>query len=105
MRALLTLTTLPPHTPTPTHTHTHPPPHTHTHPTESGRVECLLPGAGETGQADHDTLHTAEAQVTSAESAPGQGVQYGALSADGDSVDVVQGRGGEVTQGQSGPTW
>ncbi len=40
---------------------------THTHPTESGRVECLLPGASETGQADHDTLHTAEAQVTSAE--------------------------------------
>ncbi len=43
------------------------PTHTHTHPTESGRVECLLPGASETGQADHDTLHTAEAQVTSAE--------------------------------------
>ncbi len=40
---------------------------THTHPTESRRVECLLPGASETGQADHDTLHTAEAQVTSAE--------------------------------------
>ncbi len=39
----------------------------HTHPTESGRVECLLPGASETGQADHDTLHTAEAQLTSAE--------------------------------------
>ncbi len=43
------------------------PTHTHTHPTESGRVECLLPGASETDQADHDTLHTAEAQVTSAE--------------------------------------
>ena len=41
------------------------------------------------------------AQVTSAESVPGQGVQYEVLSADGDSVDVVQGRGGEVTQGQS----
>ncbi len=43
------------------------PTHTHTHTTESGRVECLLPGASETGQADHDTLHTVEAQVTSAE--------------------------------------
>ncbi len=52
------------------------PPHTNTHSTESGRVECLLPGASETGQADHDTLHTEEAQITSAESAPGQ---YGAL--------------------------
>ncbi len=40
-----------------------------------------------------------------AESAPGQGVQYGALSSGGDSVDVVQRRGGEVTQGQSGRTW
>ncbi len=89
------------HCPTPTTPHTH----THTHSTESGRVECLLPGASETGQADHDTLHTAEAQVTSTDSAPGQGVQYGALSADGNSVDVVQGRGGEVTQGQSGPAW
>ena len=29
-------------------------------------------------QADHDTLQISEAQVTSAESAPGQGVQYGA---------------------------
>ncbi len=75
------------------------------HSTESGQVECLLPGASKTGQADHGTLHTAEAQVTSAESAPGQGVQYGALSADGYSVDVVQGRGGEVTHGQSGSTW
>ena len=48
------------------------PTHAHTHPTESGRVECLLPEARETGQADHDILYTAEAQVTSAESAPGK---------------------------------
>ncbi len=96
MRALLTLTTLPPHTPTPTHTHTHPPPHTHTHPTESGRVECLLPGAGETGQADHDTLHTAEAQVTSAESAPGWTFYRGMVER---SLRVNQGRHGECLQG------
>ncbi len=60
------------------------PPHTHS--TESGRVECLyiLPRAIVTGQ----------------------GIQYGALSANGDSVDILQGRrGGEVTQGQSGSPW
>ncbi len=91
------LTTLPP-TPTPTHTHTH-------IPQRVDESSAYYQEPNETGQADHDTLHTAEAQVTSAESAPGQGVQYGTLSADGDSVDVVQGHGGEVTQGQSGSTW
>ncbi len=43
----------------PTHTHT-------SHREWTSRVP-ILPGASETGQADHDTLHTAEAQVTSAE--------------------------------------
>ncbi len=66
-----------------------------------------IPGASETGQADHDTLHTAEAQVTSAESALGQGVQYTehCQLTETQWTLYMQGRGGEVTQGQSGPTW
>ncbi len=73
-----------------------PTPPSYTHPTESGRVNASAYYIYQkqvcetcTGQADHDTVHTVEAQVTSAESASGQGVQYGALSAGGDSVHVV----------------
>ncbi len=73
-----------------------PPPHL-AHPTKSGRVEFLLPEASETGQADNDTLYTAEAPVTSTESALNQSIQYEVLSADGDSVE---GRDEEVIQGQ-----